>query len=107
MALAERVDWARVISRGFGDPNNGGNLESCSVQQHVICWHHQWIERCRGVVHINGTDWEQTNDDGFGIAATSAVVAFAVFSDHLYAGTGATQRERKYGGRTASHGHRR
>jgi hypothetical protein len=87
--------WARVVSNGFGDANNGavtamgvfnGRLYAGTDNRNFTTGSSTGAEVWRSDTG-DSNDWAQVNTDGFGTANNVAVSALAEFDGRLYAST--------------------
>jgi hypothetical protein len=88
-ATGNAGDWERVVSNGFGDPQN-----ECAISFGVFggyLYAGTYNRGTGGEVWRSNTgdsgSWSQVNTDGFGDADNAVVTALAAFKGHLYAST--------------------
>ena len=80
-------DWARVVTDGFGDADNGAAPGFEVFNGYLYAGTFNWDTGGEIWRTADGTTWNQVNADGFGDYDNDAIASFAVFNGCLYAGT--------------------
>ena len=81
--------WSKVVSNGFGDPNNGSAIAFEVFGSNLYAGTYNTVTG--GEVWRTDTgnagDWQKVNIDGFGTPGNTAVGALEVFNGYLFAAT--------------------
>jgi sugar lactone lactonase YvrE len=89
----DKGSWSRVVSNGFGDPNNqaviASEVYSNSLYLGTNNWNNASGTTTGGKIWRsgNGVDWTPVNSPGFGDVNNSCISSLEPFNGYLYAST--------------------